>query len=77
MDEAVVHFNISNLKHDWPSIKGNVDSSRSTCFDATSVIMEYFARHSLPVSPWERKFPVGQSQAAVGQLELDEAFQGM
>jgi poly(3-hydroxybutyrate) depolymerase len=48
VDDAVVHYNISNLKHDWPSINGNEDSSRTTCFDATTLIMEFFGKHSLP-----------------------------
>jgi poly(3-hydroxybutyrate) depolymerase len=45
---VVQHYNISNLKHDWPSINGNSETSRSTCFDATALIMEFFGQHQLP-----------------------------
>jgi poly(3-hydroxybutyrate) depolymerase len=48
VEDEVAHYNISNLKHDWPSIDGNSDSSRTTCFDTTKLIMEFFEKHSLP-----------------------------
>jgi hypothetical protein len=77
MEDAVVHYNISNLKHAWPSINGNSDGSRTTCFDATSIIMDFFAKHILPTSPWEAMAVVGKTQAAVGRLdmvEMEDAF---
>jgi poly(3-hydroxybutyrate) depolymerase len=48
VEGVVQHYNVSNLKHDWPSTTGNSDSSRTTCFDASTLIMEFFGKHSLP-----------------------------
>jgi len=45
--DAVVHYNISNLKHEWPSTYPNDDGTTTTCFDATTKIMEFFGRHRL------------------------------
>jgi poly(3-hydroxybutyrate) depolymerase len=45
--DAVVHYNISNLKHQWPSKLSNDDGIITTCFDATTKIMEFFAKHRL------------------------------
>jgi len=47
MEDAVVHYNISNLHHDWPSKDGNSETDNNTCFDATKLIMEFFGKHSL------------------------------
>jgi poly(3-hydroxybutyrate) depolymerase len=46
--DALVHYNISNLKHDWPSTTGNRDSNLTTCFNATTLIMRFFNSHELP-----------------------------
>ncbi|KAF2083939.1 carbohydrate esterase family 1 protein [Saccharata proteae CBS 121410] len=46
----VQHYNISNLKHDWPSRAPNDDDGSGkyeTCFDATTVIMRFFGEHGL------------------------------
>jgi poly(3-hydroxybutyrate) depolymerase len=48
IQNALVHYNISNFGHYWPSIDGNEDTSETTCFDATSLLMEYFNAHPLP-----------------------------
>jgi poly(3-hydroxybutyrate) depolymerase len=45
--DALVHYNISNLKHVWPSINGNADSNETTCFDATTLLMAFFEAHPL------------------------------
>lgn len=46
---AVVHYNVSNLGHDWPSEFGNLDTAETTCrgADATRVILEWFGRWRL------------------------------
>jgi len=46
--DALVHYNISNIGHDWPSTYPNEDGDLTTCFDATTKIMEFFERHPLP-----------------------------
>jgi poly(3-hydroxybutyrate) depolymerase len=48
VDGVVQHYNISNLKHQWPSTTGNDDGDRTTCFEASELIMQFFGRHSLP-----------------------------
>ncbi|TLD37520.1 carbohydrate esterase family 1 protein [Venturia nashicola] len=46
---VVQHYNISNLAHNWPSVPpGNSETTKSTCFDATKLIMEFFAGVELP-----------------------------
>jgi poly(3-hydroxybutyrate) depolymerase len=47
VEGVVQHYNISNLKHAWPSTTGNDDGQRTTCFDASTLIMEFFGKHSL------------------------------
>jgi poly(3-hydroxybutyrate) depolymerase len=51
-DDTVIHYNISNLHHDWPSTYLNDDTknntSLTTCFDATAIIMSFFGNHTLP-----------------------------
>lgn len=46
--DAVVHYNFTNLKHVWPSREGNDDGDRTTCYDATPLIMDWFSKHVLP-----------------------------
>ena len=46
-EEVLVHYNISNLKHDWPSTYPNDDGNITTCFDATTEIMKFFGKHTL------------------------------
>jgi polyhydroxybutyrate depolymerase len=46
--EVVVHYNISNLGHVWPSTYANEDGARTTCFDATRVVVDFFAGFALP-----------------------------
>lgn len=46
-NDTVEHYNISNLFHDWPSTYPNDDTHFTTCFDATSVIMNFFSRWTL------------------------------
>ncbi|OCL01449.1 carbohydrate esterase family 1 protein [Glonium stellatum] len=46
-NNTVEHYNISNLFHDWPSTYPNDDGNFTTCFDATSVIMDFFSRWTL------------------------------
>lgn len=43
--DAMVHYNVSNLGHDWPSAFPNVDANETTCreAEATRVILEWFA----------------------------------
>lgn len=49
VEGAVQHYNISNLAHNWPSVPpGNSETERSTCFNATTLIMEFFGKHELP-----------------------------
>lgn len=48
IEGVVQHYNISNLKHDWPSIDGNSETNRRTCFNATTLIMDFFGKHELP-----------------------------
>lgn len=48
VQESFLHYNISNLKHDWPSQHANEDGPRTTCFDATTLIMDFFAKNPLP-----------------------------
>jgi poly(3-hydroxybutyrate) depolymerase len=48
VEGVVQHYNISNLHHDWPSIDGNSETTRSTCFNATTLIMDFFGKHTLP-----------------------------
>lgn len=46
---ALQHYNVSNLRHDWPSIPpGNSETTRNTCFNATTLIMDFFGKHELP-----------------------------
>jgi poly(3-hydroxybutyrate) depolymerase len=48
-DDLVVHYNMSNFKHAWPSTTGNADGSNTTCkeADATTVILKWFTKWSL------------------------------
>lgn len=46
--EVLIHYKISNLKHDWPSTTPNEDGDETTCFDATSLIIDFFNKHTLP-----------------------------
>lgn len=49
VEGAVQHYNISNLAHNWPSVPpGNSETTRSTCFNATTLIMEFFGGNELP-----------------------------
>ncbi|KAE9979347.1 hypothetical protein EG327_007059 [Venturia inaequalis] len=48
VEGTVQHYNVSNLRHDWPSLPpGNAETGRSTCFDATALIMAFFGRFEL------------------------------
>jgi poly(3-hydroxybutyrate) depolymerase len=46
-DDQVIHYNISNYKHWWPTSYGDDDTKVTTCFDATKIIMDFFDKHSL------------------------------
>ncbi len=49
-DETVVHYNYTNLYHDWPSSFPNGDTDKAlTCeeAEATSIILEWFKRWTL------------------------------
>jgi poly(3-hydroxybutyrate) depolymerase len=48
IDDAVGHYKFANLHHVWPSKDGNDDGDITTCFDATPVIIDWFAKHPLP-----------------------------
>lgn len=43
----VVHYAIASLGHDWPSTRPNPDSAEPSVFDATPIILRFFARHTL------------------------------
>lgn len=43
----LVHYRVSGLGHDWPSTRPNPDSDVPAVFDATPVIMRFFADHPL------------------------------
>ncbi|KAF2263885.1 alpha/beta-hydrolase [Lojkania enalia] len=47
--DTVVHYNVSNYGHAWPSTFANEDTSRTTCkeAEATSEILKWFAKWSL------------------------------
>ncbi|RMZ69723.1 carbohydrate esterase family 1 [Pyrenophora seminiperda CCB06] len=50
-DDVVVHYNYTNLQHDWPSEFANGDTEEYlTCreAEATSVILEWFGKWRLP-----------------------------
>ncbi|KAF2005480.1 carbohydrate esterase family 1 protein [Amniculicola lignicola CBS 123094] len=46
-DDTIIHYNVSNLKHDWPSPFKNVDKGNLTCIDATEIILGWFKNWSL------------------------------
>lgn len=51
-DDVVVHYNYSNLAHDWPSSFPNGDASKEselTCqeAEATSIILKWFKKWTL------------------------------
>ncbi|KAH7122754.1 hypothetical protein B0J11DRAFT_347325 [Dendryphion nanum] len=48
-DNTVVHYNLSNLEHDWPSSFPNLDTNLTTCreAEATKVILDWFRGWSL------------------------------
>lgn len=51
-DDVVVHYNYTNVKHDWPTDTGNGDtmeSSEFTCADgeATHIILQWFKKWTL------------------------------
>lgn len=46
--EVLIHYKLSNFKHDWPSTTGNDDGPETSCFDATTLIVDFFGKHSLP-----------------------------
>ncbi|GAA1976784.1 ferulic acid esterase [Amycolatopsis minnesotensis] len=43
----LVHYRVTGLGHDWPSTHPNPDSDTPAVFDATPVIMRFFAEHPL------------------------------
>lgn len=47
--DSVIHYNMSNLKHVWPSSFPNEDTKHTTCkeAEATKVILEWFSKWSL------------------------------
>lgn len=47
-DGLVQGYKVHGLGHDWPSLKPNLDNDGGTVVEATSVIMEWFKRWSLP-----------------------------
>lgn len=46
---TVVHYNVSNLGHDWPSSFPNLGTDKTTCgeADATRVILNWFGKWRL------------------------------
>ncbi|KAF2115079.1 poly depolymerase [Lophiotrema nucula] len=48
-NDTVVHYNVSNLYHDWPSTFPNGDTNLTTCkeAEATSVILDWFSKWRL------------------------------
>jgi poly(3-hydroxybutyrate) depolymerase len=49
-DDVVVHYNYTNLYHDWPSSFANGDTAKAlTCeeAEATSIIIEWFKKWTL------------------------------
>ncbi|KAF2652333.1 carbohydrate esterase family 1 protein [Lophiostoma macrostomum CBS 122681] len=47
--DSVIHYNYTNLYHDWPSTFPNGDTNLTTCEDAeaTRVILDWFGKWSL------------------------------
>ena len=47
VEQTIVAYNITGLKHAWPSTHPNDDSSTATVLDATPIIIEFFSRWTL------------------------------
>ena len=47
-DDIVTGYWIKGLGHSWPSTKKNDDSSHPTVLNASRIILDFFANHTLP-----------------------------